>query len=150
MAETLTAKVTDCPGWDGLAEEVSAMDALPCPTTWVSVVEVAVVKLLSPPYEAVILWEPCVSALVENVATPPESGVAPNWVAGVVLPSAKVTVPVAVPVAGAVAETTAIKVTDSPACDGLADEINTTAALPWLTTCAKAVEVALVKLVSPE
>ena len=149
-AETVAVKVTGWPGWDGFAEEVSATDVLPWLTTWVSAVDVALVKFVSPEYAAVTLWLPTSSALVANVATPFDNVPVPSWVAGVVVLSRKVTVPVGVPSAGATAETVAVKVTDSPVSDGLADDVSATDALPWLTTWVSDVDVVLVKFVSPE
>jgi hypothetical protein len=43
-----------------------------------------------------------------------------------VVPSRKVTVPVGVPVAGATAETVAVKVTDWPGSDGLTEDVSAT------------------------
>jgi hypothetical protein len=75
-------------------------------------------------------------------------------VARVAVPFRKVTVPVGVPVAGGMAETVAVKVTDWPNSDGLRLETSPVAALllltVWLTACVSGAEVALVKLELPE
>ena len=46
---TITVKVTDCPGPEGLTEEVTAAVVLAWLTVCVSAAEVLVAKLLSPP-----------------------------------------------------------------------------------------------------
>ena len=50
-------------------------------------------------------------------------------------PSRKVTVPVGVPAPGATAETVAVKVTDCPKTDGLADDVTVVAVSALFTTC---------------
>jgi hypothetical protein len=50
----------------------------------------------------------------------------------VVVPSRKVMVPVGVPVAGATAETVAVKVTDWPGSDGLIEDVSPTDAISAL------------------
>ncbi len=62
----------------------------------------------------------------------------------------KVTLPVAVPVAGNTAETVAVKVTDCPATEGFGAAVKLVAAAALLTTCVKAgLDVLVVKLASP-
>ena len=73
-------------------------------TVWLTALLVLPVKLLSPPYTAVMLWLPPVRAAVLNVAVVPLMVPVPS----VVVPSLKVTVPVA-PVV-----TVAVKVTEPP------------------------------------
>jgi hypothetical protein len=75
-------------------------------TTKLTAVEVLPLKLLSPPYPAVMLWVPAVSVEVEKVATPfPPRAELPSGV----VPSTNVTVPEGTPaVPGA---TAAVKVT---------------------------------------
>ena len=85
-----------------------------------------------------------------SAATPADSVPVPNWVAGVVVLSRKVTIPVGVPIAGAVAVTVAVKVTDWPNTDGLGLEASPTVAPPWLMTWVRAVDVTGSKLLSPE
>src|SRR5438132_8996427 len=98
-------------------------------TCCVNTGEVLVVKLLSPPYTAVIECDPTESAAVVNVATPPESVPVPS----VVAPSLKVTVPVAVPEPGATALTVAVSVMDSPEIDGVCEEFTAVVVEAWLT-----------------
>ena len=84
--------------------------------------DVLVVKLLSPPYTAVIEWGDPLKESVEvlNVATPEPFSVP---VPSVVAPSLKVTVPVGVPVEeGELSVTVAVNVTEAPEQDGLAEE----------------------------
>ena len=66
-----------------------------------------------------MVWLPTVSAEVVNVATLPLSVPVPTGLP----PSRNVTVPVGVPAPGATGETVAVKVTDWPKTDGLADEV---------------------------
>src|SRR2546427_42858 len=75
-------------------------------------------KLPSPPSLAVIVWLPTDRAEVANVADP-TLRVA---VSRVVAPSLNVTVPEGVPAPGLFAVTVAVKVTNWPKSDGLADE----------------------------
>ena len=64
-------------------------------------------------------------------------------------PSLKMTVPVGVPVLGEVAVTVAVKVTDWPKTDGLADEVTTVVVLALLTVCVRVDELLALKLASP-
>jgi hypothetical protein len=71
---------------------------------------------------------PAVRVEVANSACP----FARAWVPSEVAPSRKLTVPVGVPVAGATGDTAAVKVTESPVSDGLAeDETTTDGAETW-------------------
>jgi len=113
-------------------------------------------KLASPEYEALMLWLPAESLLVDRIACPfalSVTGPAPSGVAGVVVASRKVTVPVGMPVAGAMAVTVAVKVTDCPSMDGSWFDTSPTVTAPLLTTWMSAVtdvDLTLAKLVSPE
>ena len=120
--------------------------SVPC-TTWVKSGDVLVMKLTSPPYTAVMLWLPAVSAEVVKVATPPLSVPGPS----VLAPSLKVTVPVGVPAPGGTAVTVAVKVTDWPKVDGLLLETTTVVVPDWLTICGlvSSGPVVPVKLASP-
>ena len=84
---------------------------------------------------------------IAKVATPPLSVPVPR----VTPPSLKVTVPVGVPLAGAVAATVAVKVTDCPKTEGFADDVTAVAELPLLTTCGLVFSepVLVAKFVSP-
>ena len=74
-------------------------------TVCVKTEEVLASKLLSPPYSAVMEWEPVEREEVMKVACPPLK----VPVLSIVPPSLKLTVPVAVPL---LAETVAVRVTD--------------------------------------
>src|SRR5438552_6696146 len=119
LAVTVAVKVTDFPNTDGLAEELADV-VVPYFTVCVSLEEVLPLKLASPPYDALIEWEPTASVLVTNVAWPEPFRVPVPRVLG---PSLKVTVPVGVPAPGLVAVTVAVKVTDCPDSDGLREEV---------------------------
>jgi len=69
----------------------------------------------------------------------------------VVAPSAKVTVPVGVPLLGAVAVTLAVNVTVCPEVEGFKEEVNVSVVLacPTLTTAA-VTELLGLRLLSPE
>jgi hypothetical protein len=64
-------------------------------------------------------------------------------------PSLKMTVPVGVPVLGDVAVTVAVKVTDWPKTEGLADEAIAVVVLALLTVCVRVDELLELKLPSP-
>src|SRR5438874_1962083 len=119
LAVTVAVKVTDCLNTDGLTEELADV-VVPYFTVCVSLEEVLPLKFASPPYDALIEWEPTASVLVTNVAWPEPFRVP---VPRVLEPSLKVTVPVGVPAPGLLAVTVAVKVTDCPDTDGLAEEL---------------------------
>ena len=103
-------------------------------------------KLVSPPYWAVIEKLPeCVNVTV-NVAVPvADSGLVPM----LIVPLRNVTVPVGVPAPGAVTVTVAVKVTGCPTADGLGDEVTIVDVLALLTTWLTAPLVLVRKLPSP-
>ena len=70
-------------------------------------------------------------------------------VPNVVVPSLKVTVPVGVPVPGKVTLDVAVKVTDWPNTDGLAEEATVVVVETWFTVWVKFAEVLVLKLASP-
>jgi hypothetical protein len=110
-------KVTDCPKNEGLADEVTLAVVLALFTVCVKGAEVLELKLLSPPYSAVIECEPTDKEEVVKAATPPVRDPVPN----VTVPSLNVTVPVGVP---PVPDTLAVKVTGCPKEEGLTDEVS--------------------------
>src|SRR6266516_3616707 len=118
LAVTVAVKVADCPITDGLAEELADV-VVPYFTVCVSLEEVLPLKFASPPYDALIEWEPTASVLVTNVAWPEPFRVP---VPRVLEPSLKVTVPVGVPAPLVLAFTVAVKVTGCPDTDGLIEE----------------------------
>src|SRR5437899_4167032 len=121
LAVTVAVKVTDCPNTDGLAEELADVVVLYF-TVCVNLGDVLPLKLASPPYDALIEWEPTASVLVTNVAWPEPFRVP---VPRVLEPSMKVTVPVGVPAAGLFAVTVAVKVTGCPNTDhGWTEEVS--------------------------
>ena len=65
------------------------------------------------------------------------------------LPSLNCTVPVGVPLPGAVTLMVAVKVTNCPENEGLGEEVTAVLVGASLTTCLKLGEVLVVKLVSP-
>ena len=81
---------------------------------------------------AVMLCEPTPAKVSLQVATPATSGL-PTQPAMLTPPSLKVTVPVGVPAAGAVAVTVAVKVTLCPDTEGLTDELSAVVVPPLLT-----------------
>ena len=83
---------------------------------------------------------------VLNVATP-DTFSAP--VPSVVAPSLNVTVPVAVPVAGATTLTVAVNVTGCPNTDGFSEEANAVELEPAPTVCVNAVETLADRLAFP-
>jgi len=103
------------------------------------------VKLLSPPYAAVMEWDPRASAEVVSVACAlPFSEPVPR----AAVPSMNVTVPVGVP-EPEVAVTVAVNVTDCPIADGFTDDFSVVALAAWLTTWLKVADALAWKFVSP-
>ena len=90
-----------------------------------------------------MVWLPPGRLLVEKVAAPLPLMVP---VPSVVLPSVKVTLPVAVP---PVEVTVAVKVTDCPKAEGLALEVRVVVVVAGLTTWLRLLLVLVWKLVSP-
>ncbi len=119
-ALTVAVKVTDCPDTDGLADEATAVVVLAWFTVCVSAEDVLSlpIKLVLPPYTAVIVCAATESAAVAKVACPALRALLPS----VLVPSENVTVPVGVPLPGNTALTVAVNVTDCPAADGFTDE----------------------------
>ena len=86
-------------------------------------------KLMSPPYTAVMEWAATMRDEVLKVAWPEARVPVPS----VVEPSLKVTVPVGVPVPGATGLNVTVKVMDWPDTEGLAEEDNAVELLARLT-----------------
>jgi len=104
--------------------------------------DVLPVKLASPTYVAVIVCDPTGSAEVVYVALPPLS-----VNVTVVVSTLTVTFPVGTPV---VADfTVAVKVTELPCFDGLAEELTVVDVAAFATVWVKAVELLPVKFVAP-
>ncbi len=103
--ETVAVNVTDEPYVDGFADEANITVVLALFTVWVNTEDVLLLSFVSPPYEAVIEFDPTASVEVLYVAIPLLIVPVPN----VVLPFLNVTVPVAV--AG---ESVAVNVTELP------------------------------------
>ena len=91
-----------------------------------------------------IEWLPAVSAEVEKVATPEPLSVP---VPSVVVPSRKVTVPVAVP--GVLSDTVAVKVIEVPKVDGLTEVTTALVVLALFTVCVRIEELLPRKLLLP-
>ena len=91
--------------------------AVPRFTTWLTAELVLVTKLASPPYSAVMLFEPTASDAIDKVAVPDVRVPVPS----VVEPFLKVMVPDGVPEEPV---TVAVKVTDCPKSKGLAEDVN--------------------------
>ena len=108
VGATFAVKVIDCPKTEGLAEDVNAVVVLALLTTWLTAELVLVTKLESPPYSAVMLFEPTASDAMDKVAVPDARVPVPMMLE----PFLKVTVPEAVPAPGETAATVAVKVTD--------------------------------------
>jgi hypothetical protein len=107
---TCAVKVTDCPYTDGFALLVNNVVVVAGVTVWLSAVDVWPVKLLSPPYTAVMLLLPRGTFAVVSEALPLLSFPDPSGV----LPSMNVTVPLGVPAPGKTAATVAVRVTGAP------------------------------------
>jgi hypothetical protein len=103
---------------------------------------------VSPLYTAVIECIPVVKVELVNVARPPLREAMPRTVP----PSLKVTVPLGVPMAGATADTVAVRLTGWPRTEGLADVARVIMVVfvdAELTVWVKGVDVLAAKFASP-
>ena len=91
------------------------------------------------------MWLPTDKVEVVTLAEPLLSVPVPSAVA----PSLKVTVPPGVPAPGLFADTVAVKVTDWPKSDGLADETTAVVVASLFTVCVNEAETLPVKFASP-
>ena len=128
----VAVKATETPNVEGFNADTRLMVGVALFTVCVNTLEVAALKLESPPYEAVMECDPTAKAVVDNVAAPPLSVPVPR----VFTPSRNVTVPVAA--AGSVA----VNVTEAPFFDGLREEVRPTVGDAVLTVCVNGLEVA--------
>src|SRR5207247_8856464 len=71
-ARTVAVRVTAWPTIDGLTSATTAVVVAAWPTTWFKVNEVLPTKTVSPPYEAVMEWEPTERLERVKVACPAE------------------------------------------------------------------------------
>jgi hypothetical protein len=138
--EIVAVNVTEEPYVDGFVEDVSVTVVFTLLTVCVSTEEVLVLSFASPPYAAVIEFEPTAKVEMLNVAFPLLTFPVPN----VVLPFLNVTVPVAVET-----ERVAVNVTELPLVDGLAEEVSVTVGVALLTVCVNAEDVLLLSFASP-
>jgi hypothetical protein len=140
---TVAVNVTVWPNIDGFKELVTALELVASFTVCVMADDALLMKLLSPPYETVIVWLPAESVAAEIEAVPEVRLAVPN----VVAESRKVTVPVGVPVNCGV--TVAVKVTVWPKIDGFNELVTALELVALFTVCVIAAEVLLLKLLSP-
>ena len=95
---------------------------------------------------AVIMWLPAERvAVAALVALPPDKVTVPKLLPSIL----NCTVPVGVPEPGATALTVAVKVTDWPEQDGLADDAIAVVVESLLTVCVRLGDVLVLKLPSP-
>jgi hypothetical protein len=124
---------------DGFNEEVSVTVGVALFTVCVSADDVLLLSLVSPPYAAVIEFDPTASVAVLYVAVLYVAFpllIVP--VPSVVLPFLNVTVPVAVEI-----ESVAVKVTELPYVDGFDEEVSVTVGVALFTVCVNADDVLL-------
>ena len=143
---TVAVNVTDWPATSGLSDETSAVAlGLPLTTCLSAGDDVLPLKFASPPYCAVIEWDPMGREDVEKVATPvPFRTPGPSDA----VPSKNVTEPVGVP--PAVLVTVAVNVTDWPTTSGLSEEASAVAlGLPLITCVSVGDDVLPLKVASP-
>jgi hypothetical protein len=147
VAVTVAVRVTDWPDTEGLTDDARTVPLLALVTVCVTTPEVLVLKLLSPPYTAVMLCADTESADVAKVVEPPLKVPVPI----VLTPSLNVTVPEGVPDPGATGLTVAVKVTVWPDTEGLADELSAVVLLSTVTVWVNGEPVLSLplKLVSP-
>lgn len=137
----VAVSVMEAPEVDGFAEEVTAVVVVPC--TDCDTVPLLVPKPPVPVNAAVIVWVATESVLVVKVALPLVTVTAE---ASVVAPSVNLTVPVGVPPDELMV---AVKVTDCPGPEGVADEATAVVVAPPVTDCESAVLALLPKLPLP-
>jgi hypothetical protein len=63
-------KVTDCPTFEGLSDDVTVVEVVALSTTCLFGFEVLAIRFVSPPYTAVIEFAPTTSVEVVKVADP--------------------------------------------------------------------------------
>src|SRR5712692_3051548 len=146
FAVTVAVNETGCPKTEGLTLETTVVVVSSRFTTWMRGVALLGLRLPSPLYFAVMVWLPTLKLDVTKAAIPLPSRVT---VASVVVPSLKVTLPCAVPLAGGTGTTAAVMVTVCPKTDGLAEELSVVlltqvagTSVPDVTLCWDASEVA--------
>ena len=136
-ALSVAKKWTASPALDGLAEEEIVMVALALVTVWLTGEAVLSLpaRLLSPIKTAVIaVLDPTAKVEIEVLAVPPDKATAlPNGVPLVL----NCTVPVGVAELGATTLTVAVKVTDWPETEGLAEEATVVVVLACVTVWLK-------------
>lgn len=145
-AATVAVKVTDWPNTDGFTEETAMVVVLPGLTTCATALEVLAVKLVSPPYTALMECGPGDSEARLSCAWPDPSSVTGE--PSVPAPSMNCTVPVATPLNCGL--TVAVNVTDWPKTEGLAEETTAVVVLACETVREVGPAVAGSKLASPE
>lgn len=129
---------------DGFRFEVTVVLVEYLFTTSETPADVLVANVVSPPYTALMVWEPAVNEAVVRVALPPASVPVPI----VVAPSLRVT---ASPLGGAPIEEVivAVNVTDCPTKIGFAEATSVVVVEAFDMTWERAVEVLAVKFASP-
>ena len=134
LVETVAVNVTACPTLAGSAVDVSVVVVGSGLTVWLSAVEELPLKLVSPPYVAVIECEPTAKIEVVRMARlVASSGPLPRTVA----PSLNVTVPAGAPPPGALAVTLAVNVTGWLNTAVALDELSCAVVPALFTTCGK-------------
>jgi hypothetical protein len=115
---TVAVSATVWPTLEGLGDAASVVVVAAWFTVWFNTLEVPEAKMLSPEYEAVMLWLPTTSAALLSVPMPLLRDALPNTIP----PSLNVTVPVGTLGLDAVGVTVAVKLTCCPNTDGFMEE----------------------------
>ena len=137
LTETVMVNVTVCPRVDGFADELTFVVVVALLTVCCTAPDVLLLKVVLPPYTAVIECFPGAKDELLNLALPAANVPAPKFTA----PSLNITVPAGTPAAGAAAVTVAVKVTGWLNTGGPTDESTVMCVAPLFTVCAKAGEV---------
>jgi len=141
----VAVSVTVWPAMTGFGATPSAVVVAALLTVKLTAADVEVAKLALPEYTAVRLSTPTGSAAVESVATP-EALTFPLPM--LVAPLKKLTVPSKAPVG--IGVMVAVRVTEAPKVEGLAEVVSTVVEVAGLTVKLTGADVEALKLVSPE
>jgi hypothetical protein len=112
VAVTIAVYITVCPDTEGSTDDVTIVVVVPWLTVSMRIGDVEPVKLESPVYTAVIGCAPAVANEAAHVALPQADTA---WAAHPVIvtpPSSNITLPVGVPLPGAITVTDALKITN--------------------------------------
>src|ERR1017187_3389825 len=149
-AVTVAVEVTFSPDTDGSTDEITTVAVAPWLTVSVRIGDVEPLKLESPLYTAVSGCAPAAAKAAAHTAVPAADTACAAQPVIVTPPSSNITVPVRVPIPGAITLTDAVMVTDWPATEGFTDDARAVDVNAGFTVCVKVGDVEPAKLMPPE